>query len=271
MFKFSFIDIFVLCFFWEKKCSVTTTSGRIELYSPIYLSSYTLGYYDVDKMSSRYAALDSFRGCIEQLTFNGECLPLHDDAERERSSVCGVQPVQSAIAAEAESGGEADVDENEPSMWRFSGRVNSGEIEFVPGLASARHAELRFAFNTSRGNDGTIMCTRDDALSFKAELMGQQLLFSISEMRTRRVLKTLSCRLASNRGGGGGAEWHKIQLVKKSRGQVTVTCNDLTSTLVYDAGDIPFVNTRYGLKIGVDCVNEKGRKYAGDIANVSST
>ncbi len=217
-------------------------------------------------MSSRYASLDAFDGCIEQLTFNGECLPLYDDSgsigdREQRLATCNVLPVAESSLQRPSSNSN-----DEPLVWRFSGRANSGELEFVPSLTAARHAELRFAFNASRGNDGTIMCTRDDSTSLKAELIGQQLLFSISDVRTRRVLKTLSCRLAAQR-----ADWHKIHLVKKSRNQVLVTCNDLTSTLNYDVGgvDIPFVNTRHGLKIGVDCVNEKGRKFAGEIGHVS--
>lgn len=72
-------------------------SNRIELYSSIMLNSYTLGYYNSERLSSRYSQLDNFRGCLEQVFFNKECLIYQMHADRNRLT-CPVQPLPPAIS-----------------------------------------------------------------------------------------------------------------------------------------------------------------------------
>ena len=66
-------------------------SNRIELNSPIYLSSYTLGYFNSEKLSSKFATYDNFRGCLEQVLLNNDCLIYEHFADRHRLT-CTVQP-----------------------------------------------------------------------------------------------------------------------------------------------------------------------------------
>ena len=67
-------------------------SNRVELSSPIYLNSYTLGYFNEEILSSKYANFDNFKGCLEQVLFNKECLIYEMLADRSRLT-CSVQPL----------------------------------------------------------------------------------------------------------------------------------------------------------------------------------
>lgn len=75
------------------------SSNRIEISSPLFLNTYTLGYYNIERLSSRYASLDNFKGCLEQVLFNRECLIYEQLADRNRLS-CPVQPVNMVSQAE---------------------------------------------------------------------------------------------------------------------------------------------------------------------------
>jgi hypothetical protein len=66
-------------------------ANRIELSAPIYLSSYTLGYFNSEKLSSKFATYDNFRGCLEQVLLNGDCLIYDHFADRHRLT-CSIQP-----------------------------------------------------------------------------------------------------------------------------------------------------------------------------------
>ncbi len=74
----------------DQNRQVGTSLNRVELSSPIYLSSYTLGYFNEELLSSKYSTLDYFRGCLEQVFFNRECLINEVLADRNRLT-CSVQ------------------------------------------------------------------------------------------------------------------------------------------------------------------------------------
>ena len=66
-------------------------ANRLELVSPIYLSAYTLGYFNTEKLSSKFAMYDHFRGCLEQVLLNDECLIYENFADRHRLT-CAIEP-----------------------------------------------------------------------------------------------------------------------------------------------------------------------------------
>ena len=50
--------------------------------------------------------------------------------------------------------------------------------------------------------------------------------------------------------------------------KISIICdNSDPQTLRYQA-DIPFVNTKFGVLFGVDCINDKARNFNGDISQV---
>lgn len=155
-------------------------------------------------------------------------------------------------------------------MWTFKG-PNSGDIEFIPYLPPARQAELIFQFNPK--SDGNIVCSRDDSLALRVDFKDRKLLLTISDVRSKRVLKATECILSGGGGGGSGEEkWHKVHLIKKSRGNIAMTCSESSSaqaSLQHD-GDIPFVNTKkYGVVFGRDCIDDRTpRRFNGDLSQV---
>ena len=159
-----------------------------------------------------------------------------------------------------------DLDEkDERSIWRFRG-ASSGDIEFVPYLQPARQAELSFQFNVSRP-DGNVMCTRDDNLYLKAELVNQNLIFYLNDVKSKRMLKSVAC---TPRPGVqfNDNKWHKVQLIKRNRGTVSIICDDVPAQNLQYEGDIPFVNSKFGVNFGIDCVNDRARKLNGDLSQI---
>lgn len=136
----------------------------------------------------------------------------------------------------------------------------------MPFLPTARQAELSFQLQAK--SDGNIVCSRDDYLALRVDHKDRRLVLTISDVRSRRVLKTAECSASS---GGGEDKWQRVHLVKKSRGMVTMTCGESSQpvTLQYDS-DIPFVNTKkYGVIFGRDCVDDRTpRRFNGDLSQV---
>ncbi|CAF0717725.1 unnamed protein product [Brachionus calyciflorus] len=161
-----------------------------------------------------------------------------------------------------------DLDEkDERSIWRFRG-VNSGDIEFVPYLSPSKQSELVFQFNTSKP-DGSVMCSKDDNYALRGELKGQNFVLSVMELRSKRILKTSSC---PQRSPLNDNKWHKVQLIKKSRSQIQLVCDDSSPVNFQYEIDIPFVNTnKFGVVFGSDCVDEKGVKFQGDLSSIVYT
>lgn len=49
---------------------------------------------------------------------------------------------------------------------------------------------------------------------------------------------------------------------------MVLTCDDgQAQSLQYD-GEIPFINTKHGVVFGLDCTNDKGKRFNGDISQV---
>jgi hypothetical protein len=246
------------------------TQNHVRLESPLYFSGYTIGYFNAEKLSPRYASLDCFHGCIEQITLNKECLVYENAVSSDRSRLsCPVQPASASNQQQTSPLAPAQA-----NTWHLKGGLSAGEIEFIPYLSSqARQAELSFKFNTSRADAGTIMCTRDDQLAVKVELKDQKLLLSVYEAKSRRFLKAVTCQSARS-GSFSDNKWHRVQLVKKSRGSISISCDEgAAQTLSYDgAGDLPFVNTNNGVKLGSDCVDDSARssrKFIGELSQIN--
>lgn len=64
------------------------------------------------------------------------------------------------------------------------------------------------------------MCTKDDKFYLKAEMSNKNLVFSLNDVKTKKVLASAICK-ANGASQFNDNKWHKIQLVKKSRDQVT--------------------------------------------------
>lgn len=73
------------------------SGNRLELYSPLMLNSYTLGYYNSDCLSSRYSQIGGFRGCLDQVYFNKECLIYQMHADQNRLT-CPIQRLPSTVS-----------------------------------------------------------------------------------------------------------------------------------------------------------------------------
>lgn len=147
-------------------------------------------------------------------------------------------------------------------LWRFRGS-NSGQINFVPYLSQSRESSLNLKFNTSQPH-GVIMCSKDDNYALKAELNNQMLMVSITDLRSRQIIKSAYCQKRSL----SDNKWHKIQIGKKSRSQIVFTCDDSSqSTLQYEI-DIPFVNTNRGVVFASDCVNSRASKFQGELSEI---
>ena len=230
--------------------------NHLSLNTLLEVSAYTIGYFNAEKLSQRYASLDNFRGCVEQITFNKECLIFETfAADRSRLS-CSVVPAPPIVPQP-----QPPISSVKESTWRFRG---NGELDFVPSLLPARLSELKFQFNTSRSDAGTIVCTRDEQLALKVELKDQKLHLSVFDAKSRRFIKAAtfpSQRLNDNR-------FHRVQLIKKSRGVVTITLDENVEQTLQHDGELPFVNTRYGVSFGGDCVDNT-RKFIGEINAVT--
>jgi len=161
-----------------------------------------------------------------------------------------------------------EIDKNdERSVWRFRG-LNSGKLEFNPYLPTqVDRAQLNFNFNTSK-LEGNLLCTKDDNVVLKAELRDSGIFLTVSDLRSKRILKTASCKPSSQGAHFNDNKLHSVTIKKESRNQLLLTCDDGQSqTLQYDA-DIPFVNTKHGIVFGLDCANDKGKKFVGDLSQV---
>lgn len=152
------------------------------------------------------------------------------------------------------------------SIWTFKG-PNSGDIEFTPYLPAARQAELSFQFQPK--SEGNLMCSRDDLLALRVDYKERKLVLTLSDVRSRRVLKTSECQLGAG-GSSGEEKWYKVNLVKKSRGQVVMTCGESGQSSIQHDSDIPFVNTKkHGVVFARDCVDERSqRRFNGDLTQI---
>lgn len=243
-------------------------ANHVMLDSPMFLSGYTIGYYNPERMalSRRHAAsLDYFNGCIEQIQFNKECIifeSMFASSDYRQRLTCPVQPshqVQPSQPSTSPNGQSC-------STWRFRGS-NSGQLEFTPTQlpSPTSQQELTFEFNST---SGTVMCSRDDHLALKVELKDYRVLLSLFDARSRRFIKAATCHQQRN-----GDNWKKVHLVKKNRGYITISCDDgPTQSLQHDLGvDLPFVNNnKHGLTFGADCLDERsnGRKLTGEINQI---
>ncbi len=102
-------------------------------------------------------------------------------------------------------------------MWKLRGQ-NSGEIKFVPQMQVGKQAELQFQFNSSK-LEGNLVCTRDDNMYLRAEIVNQNIMLTVSDVKSKRILKSVACKPQPGTLFNDN-KWHKVNLVKKSRGQV---------------------------------------------------
>jgi hypothetical protein len=63
-------------------------------------------------------------------------------------------------------------------------------------------------------------------------------------------------------------KWHKVQIVKKNR-IVTLSCDDGQLQQLQSDTEIPFVNTKYGVKLGSQSLDPKVKSYIGELSQVS--
>lgn len=74
---------------------LSSDSKRVDLESPLYFNTYTIGYFNAQILSSKFSRLDKFHGCMEQILFNNDCL-FHDTITQNRLS-CDVEPAVSVV------------------------------------------------------------------------------------------------------------------------------------------------------------------------------
>lgn len=103
----------------------------------------------------------------------------------------------------------------------------------------------------------------------KLELKGSKIQLSLSDMNNRRPTKIIECT-ASRPLLFNDNKWHKVQLVKKNK-IITLTCDDGTLQQLQSDTEIPFVNTKYGVKLGSQSLDPKAKSYIGDISQVSNS
>lgn len=72
-------------------------SNRLDLESPLYFNTYTIGYFNTHILSAKFGRLDNFRGCVQQVLFNDECL-IHERLVTDRTRLrCPVHPIASIV------------------------------------------------------------------------------------------------------------------------------------------------------------------------------
>ena len=60
------------------------------------------------------------------------------------------------------------------------------------------------------------MCTKDEKFYLKAEMSNKNLVFSLNDVKTKKVLSSATCK-ANGLTQFNDNKWHKVQLIKKSR------------------------------------------------------
>jgi hypothetical protein len=85
----------------------------------------------------------------------------------------------------------------------------------LPSFQAPRQAELTFQFNSSK-TDGILMCSKDDKFYLKAEMSNKNLVFSLNDAKTKKVLSSATCK-ANGVTQFNDNKWHKVHLIKKSR------------------------------------------------------
>ena len=63
-------------------------------------------------------------------------------------------------------------------------------------------------------------------------------------------------------------KWHKVDIIKRNR-IVTLSCDGGDPQQLTSDIEIPFVNTKYGVKLGSLSMDSKTKPYLGDISHVS--
>jgi hypothetical protein len=263
---------------------------------PQRFAKITVGGADEWSRARFFATRPHFRGCIIDLfQVNGQSVIRSQDVSKDRYN-CRVEappkpppPPTVVTRPRPQPPPPQPIQQATCSTWSVRGGLTAGEIDFTPpppppGQQPPRHAEINFRFNTSRrgGADsgGTLLCTRDEQLALKVELKDQKLLLSLYEVaarsaQARRLIKAVTCQSSQQRFNDN--RWHRVQLVKRARNQVSISCDDSPpQTVQYDgATDLPFAaNTNGGgVRLGADCLSDDAasssrRKFIGELAQV---
>jgi hypothetical protein len=153
------------------------------------------------------------------------------------------------------------------SIWRFKSG-NFGSVRFLPQLpANLQQSQLSFQFNTSR-SDGLLFLTRNDNTVLRLDLKNGRLQLSASDLNNPRFMKTIDCRQNSQQIQFNDNKWHTVELTKRNQ-QVTFNCDKgLPQTLQYET-DIPFVNTKYGVRFGSEDANPALKPFIGDLSVIT--
>lgn len=86
-------------------------------------------------------------------------------------------------------------------------------------MPSVERGELSFSFNTSK-LEGNMLCTKDENVVLKAELKDSGIFLTVTDLRSKRLLKTASCK-PNSESQFNDNKLHKVTLSKENRNQVS--------------------------------------------------
>ena len=204
----------------DQNRQVMAQTNRVELSSPIYLSAYTLGYFNEELLSSKYSTLDYFRGCLEQVFFNRECLINEMLADRNRLT-CSVQAMPQQEISE--------VTTSSSSITKKTNCVNtcysSDSSECVIELSSRGYLVYQ-GNNNGNGNGGAqsigftfkvtdlqdeiqeLITILNSDQPIRLYLSGGQIMLDIRGQRISNIIQSLNYN---------DGKWHRLVLEKNGQ------------------------------------------------------
>ena len=182
-------------------------SKRIDLYSSIYLDSYTLGYYDAEKLPAKFSSYDSFRGCLEQVLFNGECLidsymadprrfncPVQPAPPPETTTVVATTKRQSCVNMCASA--ECVVEINSRGFLLYRAREAGAQI---PGENSRDSIRVTFMITSAQDQDQELLTVHHTERQMRFYVSGGQVSLDV---RGQTILSVAS--------GLNDGKWHRL-------------------------------------------------------------
>jgi hypothetical protein len=137
-------------------------ANHISLESPLFFNTYTIGYFNTEILSSKFLALENFKGCMEQIKFNNECL-LNSNIDRSRLT-CPVipdpiVPPKKSCQSSCSNGASCVLDLNKQSHVLFmaneagakpNGGSGSIRLAFKSSDSEAKIQEILTVFNSDK-------------------------------------------------------------------------------------------------------------------------
>ncbi len=234
-------------------------SNRLDLDSPLYFNTYTIGYFNPQVLATRFSRLDNFQGCVEQILFNDECL-IHESHLNDRSRLsCDVSPVQPNSVIEvttttttqktgctnmcSDEANQCVVELDKNSYMLFNAH-DVGVSKPVVGSAGSSSIRLKFKVLDVGLKDQELITVFNYDRSIRVYLDNG---LPVVELRGQKFSK-LDTRY-------NDGEWHELLLEKQVDGDLFVQVDEKSSAV-----HVPFDFDLYG----------NGRVYFGSTVGVDS-